>query len=477
MQKQKKPNIFFLLLISMVAFGFIVGITFPPLVKLYFNTEEALSFNFTIMCLGAGITVGIFNYVLFLVVVSKELRYLVNGMKRVNETIRHAVFGQESIPNQYEIEVKTSDMLGEVAVAFNIMGNSIDERLRREAHYRSIARELSSSVKLTTVTDSILRNFIEATCIQAGLLYGKRGDEMVLFANNGIDQSEQLPQVLDIKHGPAAKAIASGRIVSIAVEPDNLSWFRQSTLLGDFIPKSLRLIPLISENRTAGLIISACGGSEKSEEQTTTTLETYASYMAPYLQNALLHYKIEEMASYDALTGVLNRRFGLLRLKEEVSKAIRYSTPLTLILLDIDQFKNINDTYGHQAGDQVLSNLTQLITNNLRDEEVVCRYGGEEFFVILPLADLRTGSQVADRLRELIQNEIINFMEHQIITTVSLGVASLETLPVNDIDLLIHSADSALYYAKHSGRNRVAFFLDNETILLNKTEEIDLLAL
>ncbi len=198
------------------------------------------------------------------------------------------------------------------------------------------------------------------------------------------------------------------------------------------------------------------------------TLETYSSYMAPYLQNALLHKKIQEMASYDALTHVLNRRFGLVRLEEEFSTAQRHNSDLSAIMIDVDKFKRVNDTFGHEAGDIVLKKVASTIAINLRNEEVICRYGGEEFLIILPMANLHKAGLVAERLRRMIEQLSSHYKDTVILTTISLGVSSLSSLATQNINDLINTADTALYHAKHSGRNQVALFRNHEAVLLQR---------
>ncbi len=190
--------------------------------------------------------------------------------------------------------------------------------------------------------------------------------------------------------------------------------------------------------------------------------------MAPYLQNALLHNKIQEMASYDALTHVLNRRFGLIRLHEEFSTAQRYGSDLSVIMLDIDKFKLVNDTYGHEAGDLILRQVASTIALNLRNEEVICRYGGEEFLIILPMANLNKAGLAAERLRKIVQQLTSYYKDKAILVTASLGVASLASLTTHNENNLINAADTALYHVKDMGRNQVALFRDNESVLLPK---------
>ena len=465
---QKKRNAFRLLFLCMMAFGTIMGIIFPPLEKLYFNDTAPINIRFALMCLGAGITVGVSNYILFSLVVSKELRFLVDGMNTINKKISGSSFNKQNRGDKYEIEVRTDDMLGEVTQAFNIMGQTVTDRLDHEAGFREIISLLSTSVELDITSRNILKYYIDSTCITAALLYGKIDSEMRLLSSHDIDTNENLPKKLERWQGIIADVIESGVIHTIDTEKNRLDWVTITTPFGTLRPRVLRLIPLTADKSTVGLVIAACGESHYSESAQLETLETYSKYMAPYLQNALLHNKIQEMASYDSLTHVLNRRFGLIRLHEEFSAAQRYGSDLSVIMLDIDKFKQVNDTYGHEAGDLILKQVASTIALNLRNEEVICRYGGEEFLIILPMTNLNKAGRAAERLRKIVQQLTNYYKDKAILVTVSLGVASLSSLTTQNENNLVNAADTALYHAKNMGRNRVALFRDNESVLLPK---------
>ncbi|MBI5587859.1 MAG: diguanylate cyclase [Deltaproteobacteria bacterium] len=179
------------------------------------------------------------------------------------------------------------------------------------------------------------------------------------------------------------------------------------------------------------------------------------------LKNARLFEKIsmekdylKEMAVRDQLTSLYNHNFFYSRLDEEFERAVRYETPLSLILMDIDNFKNINDTYGHRVGDTVLREIAAMIKKGVRKTDVVARYGGEEFAVILPHTLLKGAVDEAERLREIIESHVYAGLVTEKIT-MSIGVASYpQKASINSGDLVNH-ADNALYKAKWSGKNCV----------------------
>jgi len=166
---------------------------------------------------------------------------------------------------------------------------------------------------------------------------------------------------------------------------------------------------------------------------------------------------LQQESITDGLTGIKNRRYFEGRLHEEVAHSKRYKLPLSLILLDVDHFKSINDTYGHKAGDEVLKNLSSLIASMVRDSDVVARYGGEEIAIIAPSTPKNEAEFLAERLRSAVEKTtiaVIDATQEVIQVTLSAGVSTLGHV-VTDRDALVEEADHALYEAKNQGRNKV----------------------
>lgn len=168
-----------------------------------------------------------------------------------------------------------------------------------------------------------------------------------------------------------------------------------------------------------------------------------------------LELELTRQAHLDYLTGLSNRHHFMAQGKVELSRAIRYDTPLSLLMFDIDFFKKVNDTYGHQVGDTVLQAVSKVCQDTMRQVDVVGRLGGEEFAVIFPETRSDEALEVAERLREAIaKTEVTIPVGLPIHLTVSIGVTTLSNKDVN-IDMLLHQADKALYEAKETGRNKV----------------------
>jgi diguanylate cyclase (GGDEF)-like protein len=216
----------------------------------------------------------------------------------------------------------------------------------------------------------------------------------------------------------------------------------------------MALIPIRNKDRIVGLIHL----NDRRKECFTLTaielLEGIASHIGAALMRKRAEEALERLATYDLLTGLLNRRAILARLAQEISRARREGGHLSVGMLDIDHFKSVNDTYGHQVGDEVLIAFAGRVQAQLRGYDCVGRYGGEEFLVITPVVAADAGGVLYERLRASVADGPIETKAGAVSITVSIGVVS--GTGQSTIDALLASADAALYRAKAEGRNRVA---------------------
>ena len=165
--------------------------------------------------------------------------------------------------------------------------------------------------------------------------------------------------------------------------------------------------------------------------------------------------QVRHMSQTDELTGLFNRRYLHQRLEEELHRSSRSSSTLSCIMLDIDHFKNINDTHGHAAGDHVLATVSEIMKRHLRKSDLAVRYGGEEFLLILFENDKNGALRVAERVRADVEAKVFEFEGQRLRATISSGVAIFPDMEVATAEELIARADAALYAAKSSGRNLV----------------------
>jgi diguanylate cyclase (GGDEF)-like protein len=216
--------------------------------------------------------------------------------------------------------------------------------------------------------------------------------------------------------------------------------------------RPLAVVPLLYQARSMGVLLVCSDDPHRIwQENELLLLRTVADQVAVAVNHARLFTQMQQLALTDGLTGCVNRRSFEMQLERDLRLATRMRQPVSLIMLDIDHFKRVNDTYGHDAGDAALRFLADVLRDELRGVDTAARYGGEEFAVILPQAGLDGALIVAERLRSRLETtEVpgIGFI------TGSFGLATFP-LHANSRDGLVGSADRALYQAKHAGRNRI----------------------
>jgi diguanylate cyclase (GGDEF)-like protein len=220
------------------------------------------------------------------------------------------------------------------------------------------------------------------------------------------------------------------------------------------------IAPLFQEEEIIGII--CLGPSVTNQEYQIDVLEMLGivtNMLSVALHNAKNFDQIKEMSYTDDMTGLHNYRFFSMRLKEEVARAARINSNLALLILDVDFFKNYNDTLGHPAGDEVLRQLSRILQSSLRDNDIVARYGGEEFAIILPSTDDKGALVLAERIRKKVEDHKFPNQEIQpnATLTISIGIALYPENAVKKKDLVV-AADRALYFAKEGGRNKVVQF-------------------
>ena len=216
--------------------------------------------------------------------------------------------------------------------------------------------------------------------------------------------------------------------------------------------QGVSVIPLAAQQQLLGyLLLKGCSpeGLEKA-----TIL---AHQLALVIRRDRLYQQVESLAITDSLTGVHTRRYIMERFHEELTRARSQQIPISFLMIDVDYFKHFNDQYGHLTGDQILRNIAKIIQDNIREIDIIGRYGGEEFCVILPDADCNGARYVAERMRQAVEKSVVKAYDTKVRLTVSIGVACY---PADGKKLaeLIDKADWALYRAKKMGRNKVCAF-------------------
>jgi len=269
--------------------------------------------------------------------------------------------------------------------------------------------------------------------------------------------------VLRAHHGTLTPRIPEGGRFAATDEPwaGILSDSRTSmerdlnrTLAAKFFAESASrmCIPLVSFGQTLGVLALDSAKTDAFRDGDQQSLESVADICATAIQNAHYVDRVKQLAYLDGLTGIFNRRFFELRIMEEIERARRGGLGMAVIMADIDQFKRLNDEFGHVLGDEVLRQVSSLFHQQLRKIDVVCRYGGEEFGILLTQVNPEQALNIAEKLRKMVESWSFPGVPRTV--TISAGAAAFPQHGTTR-DELVRAADSALYAAKQAGRNRV----------------------
>ena len=222
--------------------------------------------------------------------------------------------------------------------------------------------------------------------------------------------------------------------------------------------KSYLTLPLVVEGEILGCISLNSDQPNAFDAQDLQFFSVIGYQMAATLRHFQRFSSVKNMAIYDTLTGLHNRRYFEERLEVEAQKCLGSNIPLTLVMVDIDFFKKVNDTFGHTEGDQVLCKVASLLKTSVRKKDTVARYGGEEFILILPETRLEESFVIAERIRRLVESTLFDVGKAQVNLTLSMGISNFPSHRVKSKEELTEMADQALYDAKRGGRNRVCIF-------------------
>ncbi|BCS89100.1 sensor domain-containing diguanylate cyclase [Pseudodesulfovibrio sediminis] len=222
-------------------------------------------------------------------------------------------------------------------------------------------------------------------------------------------------------------------------------------------PKDGKLVtmPLTAGNETFGCLALLCESGYRLGKDQVETFRSAVNHLGLALRNAMTFKEVKLRADRDGLTRIYNRHSFDERLVYEIKRRRRYNHDLSLLMVDLDHFKSVNDTYGHIAGDMVLQKVGEILTKTFRTTDLAARYGGEEFVVLLPHTSEEAAWKLAERVRKNIADCKFHFDNQDFSVTASIGVASVEGGALSADDDLIFKADKALYQAKNNGRNMV----------------------
>lgn len=364
-----------------------------------------------------------------------------------------------------------------VAVSTALFSDVRERELRRSNQELALLRELTTeferSLDLADVCQAIASGVVQQLGYRRAVVWMADGTELRPAGTAGFDPedlSALADLVLHVGPGPVGRAVEGRRPVLVAREHA-----RPAALADAFaIDSPLVLVPLVTESRILGLLTvevsQPVGRAPRVTGRDLRVLTTLATEASLALENARLHAELRDLSITDALTGVYNHRYFQQRLQEELDRAVRSLSgsdpqPVSLVLLDLDLFKKVNDRFGHQAGDDLLRAIARLLRRVLRSTDVICRYGGEEFAIILPATPGGVAVQVAERLREAIELSHFAASDGRYLghVTGSFGVATYAQGIPSRAEL-IRQADTALYRAKRAGRNTVVAYSEEPPV-------------
>lgn len=332
--------------------------------------------------------------------------------------------------------------------------NALSDRLKR---YRSL-KEIGETFSAKILLEDIYQLAVECTYNVI-----PDSDACVLFIVDEIKQQLQLTTSKASSELPRIKS-KNGDIFDQWVfkerqplnVPDINEDFRfdYKPLSGERQFSSLISVPLISQSRIIGILRLNSRQKNAYTFDDLRLLDFISDLVSSAINNAHLYKTTEELSIKDSLTGFYLHRYLKQRLDEETERARITRTPLSVIMIDIDHFKDYNDKYGHSAGDKVLVGISEIIRRNIKDGYIPARYGGEEFVIVLPNTDQETARLLAEKMREEISSYSFILRRKETKVTISAGVVSYSE-EFKDKEELLKAADFCLYNAKKKGRNRV----------------------
>jgi diguanylate cyclase (GGDEF)-like protein len=441
-------KVFVDLAIWMTGFGLLIGLVFPPFCLLLgVPPARILTPLFYASTFSAGLVVGAVNFGLARLVVGRRLRLLADRMGTVEERLGRAVYTQDwssCDPEACALPVDSTDEVGAAAGSFNRLIHTLARTHGVERAMRDFSGVLSSRFELEPLGDTALDGLLRHTGADAGALLVVREDDLEPLATHGLRDTASLATSDHVR-----RALRTGALERITVGASGT--IVDSLLVGQ-PAREILVAPVTFKSVALGAIVLAT--TTAFGDDALHLVEQFRADLGLAVNNALAHDRLERLAAVDPLTDAYNRRFGLARLQEEYSRAVRAEAPLGILMLDLDHFKNVNDVYGHLVGDRVLRAVAGACRRVIREGDVLVRYGGEEFLVLLPGAGRDDVLQIAERIRRAVSETTVEDGTSRLNVTVSVGATTFRDT-VETPEALVALADRALYDAKDGGRNRL----------------------
>lgn len=443
-------NVFADLSIWMIGFGMLMGVIFPfAIILMGVPSEITLTVMFFVMCIVAGLLVGVVNIILAKYVVESKVKKLADRMRYVETHINNILKSDsfDCTPENCYIAVDTEDALSDNARAFNSLVDTLSISLNTEIAIRRYTEMLTSHLNIDDLASRALQQLINIANANAGAILIDTSGELKLLASTGIISPEALasnPFIEDV--------LRSEKRANIKLPAD----INLDGVIAEFRPREVVVEPIKYKQIPLGVIVLS--SVNEFQEEVHNSLDLFSQSLALALNNALTHDQAQRLAAIDPLTNIYNRRFGLIRLHEEYARAVRHQSGLGVMMIDIDDFKNVNDTFGHTVGDKVIYHTAKIIRSAIREGDIVMRYGGEEFMCVITGASTEDTKKVAEKIHRMVKDSIIRHGHHTIKITISVGISSYPEHDANNDQDLIEYADKALYIAKDMGKDRIVTY-------------------
>ncbi len=373
------------------------------------------------------------------------------------QLIREALV--QNIKNHISDEAVPDGLVRLLDSELHNLQSQYEERIHEQKILHSISHMLNGNLGLSDLCRNALDLASKVLNADRGciVLWDKQSTKFEVIAERNFQDNETqlIQQDMNNFSRNIVKQCLTDKEVIIINNTDNHVELQDLHSINQFDTRSIAAIPLFKNDKAVGAIYldsKKLASSFKNEQ--IPFMETFAAHTSVALNNAQLYKR----AITDDLTHLFTRKYINDRLHLEVERAHRYKRPFSLLLLDIDHFKKVNDTHGHNAGDMVLKAVSNILSNALRETDVAGRFGGEEFIIVLGETDRRGAEIIAERIRKAIEKLEVTVESIKLNVTVSIGVNDYQRQYGHNIQSIIDDTDKALYQAKTSGRNQVVTF-------------------
>ncbi len=358
--------------------------------------------------------------------------------------------------NQHESKKAEYENFRGVAENIKKENTQIEKQLRQIEHLYDVIKDAGSTLNVQEMIELTkeftermfdLPHFIIAVLSTDGRKYEIR-------IASGCDDSLFRSFEMDMESNGLAAILARERkpvLVPLVGEMDHFSKLRNLAV------RSFAFLPFLIQDRVIGFLCSFSSQENFIDQEKYSNLQVFCNQISIGLQKSLLYEKVQKLSITDGLTKLYSHRYFKQRLEEELILANRYSSQLSLLILDIDHFKHYNDTYGHVAGDHVLMEVAKILKGQAGMNHLVARYGGEEMVLIAPETTKEQAMELAEKIRKAVESNSFSVGKEMTRVTVSIGVATFPQDALTNLDL-ISKSDKALYAAKGRGRNRIVAY-------------------